>query len=44
MGGWSIPQAMFCYTAARHVFGLRRMNEVLTSDSTYRQFAAEKIR
>ena len=31
-GGWGIPQALYCYGAARYVFGLRKMNEILTSD------------
>jgi hypothetical protein len=32
LGGWGIPQAMFCYGPSRYAFGLRKMNEVITSD------------
>jgi hypothetical protein len=32
VGGWGIPQAMFCYGSSRYVFGLRKMNEILASD------------
>lgn len=42
-GGWGIPQAMYCYGTSRHTFGLRKMNEVLTSDYMipFRYFSPE---
>ena len=32
LGGWGVPQAMFCYGTSRYVFGLRKMNEILAAD------------
>ena len=31
-GGWGVAQALYCYGTSRYNFGLRKMNEVLTSD------------
>ncbi len=31
-GGWGVPEAVYGYGMSRYVFGLRKMNEILTSD------------